>query len=79
MSYFSRTSQKDIIFSVHNVINSIRTWDINIKLFVSFNLFRRFDLINKNRLRNIFYFVLGDDLIWLGATALIFLKRLFYY
>lgn len=55
--------------SVHYSINSIRSWDVNTKYFIAFDIFRKFDLVNKNRLKNIFHFILGDDLIWLVASV----------
>lgn len=57
------------IVTSHCAVNLVRYWDINIKYFLSSKVIRRFNILNKNRLKNIFYLVLNDDLVWLGVVV----------
>lgn len=75
-SSFEKYSKESI--TSHFAVSFVRSWDSNIKYFVSSQLLRKFESINKNRLKNIFYFVLGNDLVWLLVIVLNIIKMFQY-
>lgn len=52
--------------SIHSKVNIIRSWDCNIKFFITSKFIRQFDKINKSRLKNIFYLIINDVSVWSG-------------
>lgn len=49
---------------IHSLLERIKLWDTNISHFVKFNISIPFNSLNKNRLKNIFFKVINDSLIW---------------
>lgn len=57
-------------YSVHYVINSIKSWDTNISYFLNLNILRSFDIVNHNRLKNIFCKRVKDTKFWLEINKM---------
>ena len=57
-------SSKVFSKSIHFHLNFIRSWDKNIKFFLTARFLKSFDLINKNKLKNIFKKALIDNTFW---------------
>lgn len=53
-------------FTVHFFINKVRFWDVNIRFFLTAQIFRDFSKISKKRLKNIIIDLTHDTSLWLG-------------
>lgn len=50
--------------SVHYIINFIKNWDMDLGFFINAKIRLSFESLNKNRLKNIFFFFIKDRKIW---------------
>jgi hypothetical protein len=57
--------------SVHSLINSVKGWNTNITYFLKLNILRSFNIININRLKNIFCKQVKDFKFWIEIQKMI--------
>lgn len=57
---------------VHPVINSVKGWDTNITYFLKLNILRSFNIVNINRLKNIFCKQVKDFKFWSEIQKMIY-------
>lgn len=51
-------------FYVHFILDTMKSWSLNLKFILKCSMFSNFFFISKSRLKNIFLKVLNDLLIW---------------